>query len=172
MHSESTSSRKPWLNTIKHGHHMVEWPFRVRLWELIVGQFPGSQILCRIYTPQKSFGPMCKRMQEARVRWICISRRLGNVTLFQLAFLWKSDPNFPCEKSQWANTVVKIKWLIFNYQHPFNCWVICRRVPRLSTTKLQSSYLREGERRGEGDRFDCWNQCLYTYCMCYLSYVM
>ena len=36
-------------------------------------------------------------------------RRLGSATLSQLPFIGESNPNFPWEKSQWDNTVVKIK---------------------------------------------------------------
>ena len=36
-------------------------------------------------------------------------RRLGSVTLLQLDFHGESDPNFPWEKSQRDNTVVKKK---------------------------------------------------------------
>ena len=35
--------------------------------------------------------------------------KLGSATLSQLAFLCESHPNFPWEKSQWDNTVVKRK---------------------------------------------------------------
>ena len=34
---------------------------------------------------------------------------LGSATLSQLAFPGESNPNFPWEKSQWDNTVVKKK---------------------------------------------------------------
>ena len=34
-------------------------------------------------------------------------RRSGSATLSQLAFPRESNPNFPCEKSKWDNTVVK-----------------------------------------------------------------
>ena len=38
-----------------------------------------------------------------------IQRRLDRETLSQLAFLGKSNLNFPWEKSHWDNTVVKVK---------------------------------------------------------------
>ena len=35
--------------------------------------------------------------------------RLGSATLSQLVFAGEGNPNFPWEKSQWDNTVVKSK---------------------------------------------------------------
>ena len=35
--------------------------------------------------------------------------RLGGATLLQLAFPGEGNPNFPWEKSNWDNTVVKSK---------------------------------------------------------------
>ena len=90
--------------------------------------FQGSDSAQTQYTPHKSFRRdyisrckyVCKNITYAHVkdpavhvsvRWIMetlqihMRHRLG--VLSQLAFLREGDPNFPWEKSQWDNTVVK-----------------------------------------------------------------
>ena len=123
VHSKSTHSWKLWLSKFEHGHHMDGWLFCAMLGALTVGEFPWNQILCRLYTPQKSFGwdykPVAWVYPYRKIKYVCYRScsscwalvdygntktpsmhcRLGSMTLLQTAFLRKSNQDFPREKS-------------------------------------------------------------------------
>ena len=58
---------------------------------------------------QRSCSPCQSLVDYGNTKTPSMHRRLGSVTLSQLAFPWEGNPDFPWEKSHWVNTVVKSK---------------------------------------------------------------
>ena len=66
-----------------------------------------NRMLLHLCARLKSRSPCQSLVDYGNIKTISIHSRLGRVTMSQLAFLGKGNPNFPWEKSHWDSTVVK-----------------------------------------------------------------